>query len=277
MNRCLLLNKTIVEELGMDKEQEHESDYEEESVDPLIKLFYGGKVFIIPSFFKLILNLRKQKREFAIVFRTFGSDGTEIELEFNRFCEGTHPCYNGKNGTPLARFDGSKGTKDMRLELSNTGYIRRTSDNHQDVILVLGTSEKAPEGSTEDEFHAGQVDEGSVTIDKSLGSFHIRLNELLNRTSALNLRDDYGIWNLNGEVSQFGKVIPVDQQDYSTHHIFFDDNIEEFGPSCVDVRDLVTGDVIPTTKALGKFAVKVDSFRAIVDPDYFIKELEATE
>lgn len=49
------------------------------------------RYYILPSFFKLLVNLRKQKRNFALIFRTFGSDYDQVELEFNRFCDGTHP------------------------------------------------------------------------------------------------------------------------------------------------------------------------------------------
>jgi hypothetical protein len=155
MNRNLMLNKNIVEELGMEKVEEQDSDYEDAEGDPLIKLYAGGKAFIVPSFFRLILNLRKQKREFAIFFRTFGEDGEKVAIEWNRFCEGTHPCYNGKNGTPLARFDGSKGTKDMRIEPRNTGYVHRTGDSADELSFVLGSNEWPPEGTSDEDYHAG--------------------------------------------------------------------------------------------------------------------------
>jgi hypothetical protein len=59
MNRNLQLNKNILEELGMDKQEEQESDFEDTEGDPLVKLLAGGRAFIVPSFFRLILNLRK--------------------------------------------------------------------------------------------------------------------------------------------------------------------------------------------------------------------------
>jgi hypothetical protein len=70
---------------------------------------------LIPSFFRTLIYLKKSKREFSIVFRTFGSDLSNVVFEFNKFCEGSHPCYNGRGGTPLVKFDGSKGTKDLRI------------------------------------------------------------------------------------------------------------------------------------------------------------------
>ena len=59
--------------------------------------------------------VRKCKREFAVIFRTYGKDIDKITWEFNQFCNGNHPCFSGRNGTPLIKFDGSKGTKDLRI------------------------------------------------------------------------------------------------------------------------------------------------------------------
>lgn len=39
---------------------------------------------IFNSFFRMMINLKKQKREFAIVFRGFESDYKSILIEFNK-------------------------------------------------------------------------------------------------------------------------------------------------------------------------------------------------
>jgi len=78
--------------------------------------------------------LRKQKRNFALIFRTFGSDLEGLKLEFNRFCEGTHPLFDGNNGTTHVKFDGIK-TKEMTLNNANVGNMYRFADVQ--VFLVL--------------------------------------------------------------------------------------------------------------------------------------------
>jgi hypothetical protein len=78
-------------------------------------MFGEGKYHLIPSFFRTLIFLKKNKREFCINFRTFGDDLEKVVWEFNRFCNGQHPCYSGRNGTPLIKFDGSKGAKDLRI------------------------------------------------------------------------------------------------------------------------------------------------------------------
>ena len=69
-----------------------------------------GKYFdLIPSFYKTIMTLVEQKRNFKIVFRTFGEDLEYVTKEFNDFCEGKHPSYPG------VKFDGSDGSTDFRF------------------------------------------------------------------------------------------------------------------------------------------------------------------
>lgn len=53
-----------------------------------MEMFGEGKYHIIPSFFKMLIYLKKQKREFAVVFRTYGKELEKIVWEFNRFCDG---------------------------------------------------------------------------------------------------------------------------------------------------------------------------------------------
>jgi hypothetical protein len=64
------------------------------------KLFKDGHYYLIPSFFRTLMYLKKQKKEFAISFRTFGVDLEDVVYEFDKFCKGEHPCYNGRNNMP---------------------------------------------------------------------------------------------------------------------------------------------------------------------------------
>ena len=55
----------------------------------------------------------------------------------------------------------------------------------------------------------------------------IRLNDTLNQTCAIAIQDDWKTWNKNGEISDAGKPLYIDNSDHSTQHIFFDDNADE--------------------------------------------------
>jgi len=69
----------------------------------------------------------------------------------------------------------------------------------------------------------------------------------------------------------------IDQADYNTQHIFFDDKANEDEDCIVDVRDVVTKELISYNKFIGKYVVKVEPNRAILEPEYFIKQIELAE
>lgn len=97
---------------------------------------------MIPSFFRTLISLKKNKREFAVVFHSFDQDLPKVAKEFNAFCAGIHPCFNGKNGMPSAKFDNSKGTRYMELNQSNSAYMIRKGDKPEESRLVVGTFER---------------------------------------------------------------------------------------------------------------------------------------
>jgi hypothetical protein len=47
--------------------------------------------------------------------------------------------------------------------------------------------------------------------------------------------------------------------------------------NAIDVRDVVTGEILPFKKFINKYVMKVESHRAILEPDYFIKLIEIAE
>jgi hypothetical protein len=141
LNRATYLPKNVREELGLsdqpkqekpkkeekgkkegegegegdDQEQEEEEDENEEieetEEEKLIKLFEDQKYHLLPSFFKTLIYLKKNKREFAVVIRGEEEFIKPAIFEFNKFCVGEHPCFCGRSGTPTIKFDGSKNTK----------------------------------------------------------------------------------------------------------------------------------------------------------------------
>ena len=69
----------------------------------------------------------------------------------------------------------------------------------------------------------------------------------------------------------------IDQADYVTQHVFFDDNADDGEECIVDVRDVVTGEKIPQHKYMDMYVVKVHPHKAILEPEYFIKKIEECE
>lgn len=145
----ILQNKPAVDAQGEDAKLA-EDDQEDKS-QIVKRLLSEGKYHILPSFFKTLVTLKKLKREFAVVFRNYnGQDLDNVVAEFNQFCKGEHPCFSGKNGTILAKFDGSKGAKEMRIhERSQRALSYRAPQSR----LVAGARNRALKGQNPDEYH----------------------------------------------------------------------------------------------------------------------------
>ena len=91
----------------------------------------------------MIMYLKKKKEEFSIVFRSFGHELDAAIYEFNKFCSGEHPCYNGRNNTPLVKIDGSKNQKDIRIkEPCQKMAFYRQSSKIKDLVMVTGGVER---------------------------------------------------------------------------------------------------------------------------------------
>jgi hypothetical protein len=111
-------------------------DSELSDEERMLKLFSTSRFHILPSFFKTLIYLKKQKREFAIVLRGEGKMIEDAVFEFNQFCNGDHPCYCGKSGTPTIKFDGSKNNKRCDIVPASTGTFYNLESSK---VLVLGT------------------------------------------------------------------------------------------------------------------------------------------
>ena len=51
--------------------------------------------------------------------------------------------------------------------------------------------------------------------------------ETLKKFSSMAIQDDYQNYKLNDHHREVGKLLLIDQADYNTQHIFFDDNANE--------------------------------------------------
>lgn len=106
-----------------------------------------------------MINLKKQKREFSVVFRTFGADLPDVNREINAFCAGEHPCFNGRNNMPIVKFDGSKNNKSFQIKGLHTGvFYRNNSEDVSKVQLALGTTKVCvlPKANIKD-FYAEEI------------------------------------------------------------------------------------------------------------------------
>lgn len=161
------------------------SDEEEQA---LTKALLGeGKYHLIPSFFKTLVYLKKMKKEFSIVFRNYNAqDLQHVVAEFNQFCKGEHPCYSGRSGTAQIKFDGSKGTREMRFkDKHQRAHFFREGDKMQQNRLITGAAKRAAKGEPADEFYQGQVEEGTVFNYKEGIDQYVAILETLKKRATM--------------------------------------------------------------------------------------------
>ena len=150
----------------------------------------------------------------------------------------------------------------------------RTGDAINETIQINGQHERNP--NTEDYGHINMLDDGDELqiIRDHLTQFQTNL-ETLKKMGSMGVSEDFPSWKASGRSNKRAKLLLVDQADYNTQHIFFDDNAgEEDDGGIVDVRDVVSGEQIPRKKYMDMYVVKVHPHRAILEPEYFIKKYE---
>lgn len=135
---------------------------------------------------------------------------------------------------------------------------------------------KADNKNELEDYYAGRLEEGTVSLLEGVQDIYVNLIESLQKNCGYAIQDDYSFWAAKKEAADAGKLLLIDDADYDSQHIFFDDNIGS-GDSIVDVRDLITGETIPFKRAINKFIVQVEPDKAILENDYFLKKIEECE
>ena len=248
---------------------------------------------LIISFFNMLINLKKIKQDFAIVFRFFGHDESDIEelvYEYNCFCDCLHPRYCGDYGYNKIKFDVEKDKKDFRIntktqEFMGVSYRGETDEDEKFVI----NSMKHP--SNEDllnndkinlnEFYNTENNNQNENADNNNNlkpeintgykdaylSFMVKLTQ----NCTFCILDDYNYY-LKHE-NKHGKLLLVDPYDIDTLQIFFDVDLHK-NPDKIDIINVVTKKNIPLNECLNKFVVNVEPYRAIIDINYFNHKIE---
>ena len=103
------------------------------------------------------------------------------------------------------------------------------------------------------------------------------LIETFKKHGAMSISEDYSSWKASGFSNSRAKLLMVDQSDYNTQHIFFDDNADDGEDCIVDVRDIITGEKIDQSKYMDMYVVKCQPHRAVLESEYFIKMIEQAE
>ncbi|XP_061474841.1 uncharacterized protein LOC133380810 isoform X2 [Rhineura floridana] len=191
---------------------------------------------VLPSFFHLLESLHQEKRRFAVVFRTFGTDLPRVLQAVRCALEGEHPCF------PALR--------DISLPVDlSPGKIRCSK---RKVVVTQGVERL----STEDG-------------DRRM---HLYFSS---REGLCGFQDHFGWWAKNEFSSQGGKPLWIDPYDASVHHICIDDNIRLNDSDTIIHPQVFTGQgssclrTTPTSELYNVCLVQTDLLEAISDMSYF--------
>ena len=106
--------------------------------------------------------------------------------------------------------------------------------------MVRGTNDRV--GSIDEVNQIEETDDVEVIRDH-LEIFTDQL-ETLKKYGSLSVSEDFNAWRNSNMSNSCAKLLMIDQADYITQHIFFDDNADDGDECIVDVRDLITGESI---------------------------------
>ena len=241
---------------------------------------------LIISFFNMLINLKKIKQDFAIVFRFFGHDDSDIEelvYEYNCFCDCLHPRYCGDYGYNKIKFDVEKDKKDFRIDTKTQEFmsVSYRGEQEEDEKLVLNSmkhpsNEELENGNINlEEYYSTNApsEENKLNPEINTGYKEAYLSFMgkLTQNCSFCILDDYYFYKKHD--NKHGKLLLIDPYDIDTLQIFFDTDLHK-NPEKIDVIDVVTKKKIPLENCLNKYVVNVEPYRAIIDINYFNHKIE---
>lgn len=202
--------------------------------------------YIVPAVYKCIHHLVETKRDFAIVFRTFGLDAPNVIKSLAYGLQGHHPGFQ----------------KPVNLQVdTNIGTVKR-SDDAPTLFTLTGPNPR------------------SFTGDRAI------YDMLSQRVGISGFRDDVHYWLENSYHHCTSKPHIIDPFDQSVHHIFFDDNFRPFEEdSIIDVR-LFESRGAEEARSLSNMElaqfenvclVQADLLKCIEDEDYYLNSVKQCE
>jgi len=250
----------------------------------------GESHFILPAFFHTLDFLEASGREYVVVFRTFGHDLPLIAAALEAFSEGKHPMY------PRTFVQESKDSSDQATSPFLLKRSQMFRGRYNEDACKKGGVASNPLDCAVYQLHEWTDDEN----DHFFGKVKARNDEEVigilenSDTKIFGINDDYKYWSSHGCHPECGKPVWVhaDQDGkLRPHHIFFDDNIKnDPNDSIVAVRQeslhSLIGDKERKFHSLsgteiqalhGIHLVRVPTFKPLLEPDWFIRQIEKCE
>ena len=240
----------------------------------LQSLYGNGFHFLFFSLFNTMIKLTEQKKQFVIIFRTFGDDVDKVVYEFNLFCNGQHPLFNNVY-YPRYYFNGSNGSLNYVIDDTQKGIMYRFSKDIRHSTLVVGKTKRICDNASPFsiyECYRESIRNESVSVINGGDRIYCYIMNMFNegRSKACIINDDYLIWFSNEKECSYGKPMFVNPYDTNVVQIFFDDNATNKSNSIVDCRNVVTERSMNANEVWEKYVIKADAISAGMDGDYFI-------
>jgi len=273
----------------------------------------GHTVLLLPCFLQMLIELKKMRRSFTLLFRTYGLDLGKVQKELNAFCEGRHPLFQ-----EMPRFDGSDGEPDYRMALdsvtqSGTWYREieqvEGTEGKELFVLIMGTVAQPPEKPKKGDIlgmpffehlkaerqkkireqHAGDLDIGEIDdgIEILKGSDAVKRYCSFCEAKTVALRDFFPFWQQRGQKADGGKPLFINRSNlHRVLPIFFDDNCSKTDAKIVDVRSASRflsnqhsrqRSSIDISEAYGLFVQQAEPLLSINCPMYYIDKIKVCE
>merc|ERR1712150_176053 len=185
------------------------------------------------------------KRDFRIIFRTFGIDIVDVIREYNLFCSGQHPCFPDVPSDMVSR--------SIAVPAGTGEFFRNDAGFHLAMSSPYNGAELV-------QLHHGVPDCAAALRAKLFQS---------PPTLSMAIRDCFPHWRKNKEADDAGKPLfvepPLLASKAGVHHIFFDDNIERDRAHIVDARSAVGGEPLPFAETRDVYLIKAEPMLAIQD------------
>ena len=237
-------------------------------VDPRLS-HDGAHWFLLPSFFVTLDALHRAGRDFAVVVRTFGTDGAAVGAALTAWAEGRHPTVRGVPSLAVRpRRDLWRG----RYDAAGCFALRRAPP--PDGAVGGGDDVDDPVGG----------DAEVLAEEAALAMLEARDAPRAAPRAAV-CADHYDWWKARGYAPSAGKPLWITFADGDAHHIFFDDNIHnDASDSIVAVRarrdaterfSPLSGE--DTRRLQGVFLVRTPTPEPILRPRWFLEQIETCE
>lgn len=135
--------------------------------------------------------------------------------EWNQFCSGEHPAFNGRNNSPLVKFDGSKNCKELRLRSHEQhGLIyRQDSCDINDAVMVTGNHSRVKNIT---DLGLIKDDDVEIKVHKDKLDIFQSTMETVKKFSTMIIKEDYASWKNTQFNPKGAKPLLIDQADYLT-------------------------------------------------------------